>query len=187
MVIDDNHVVGICWTQQDGWHTQLADTMASNTPTPLHSTIPKPGIQLQTRMRTRTRRMREIFLTANPDTLASWFAWLRTRTREKSRAFASLIFYFCLFYNQTAFWRNFNHFGYCTSRQDHLSVWLSTDSKASFRGIVDARPMLFQCVKLISTFSFLFRCSYRISIRGYVRPSVRWSVGPSVRWSVTLL
>ena len=75
-------------------------------------------------------------------------------------------------------------FGYCTSRQDHLSVWLSTDSKASFRGIVDACPMLFQCVKLISTFYFIFRCGYRISIRGYVRPSVRRSVGPSVRRSV---
>ena len=112
---------------------------------------------IRTRIRTRTRRMREIFLTANPDTLASWFAWLRTRTRKKSRAFASLIFYFCLFYNQTAFWRDFNHFGYCTSRQDHLSVWLSTDSKASFRGIVDARPMRIPCVNLMSTFHFLFK------------------------------
>ena len=30
----------------------------------------------------------------------------------------------------------------------------------------------------------IFRCGYRISIRGYVRPSVRWSVGPLVRRSV---
>ena len=36
--------------------------------------------------------------------------------------------------------------------------------------------------------TIFFRCGYRISIRGYVRPSVgplvRWSVGPLVRWSV---
>ena len=48
-------------------------------------------------------------------------------------------------------------FGYCTSRQDHLSVWLSTDSKASFRGIVDARPMRIPCVNLMSTSHFLFK------------------------------
>ena len=30
----------------------------------------------------------------------------------------------------------------------------------------------------------LFRCGYRISIRGFVRPSVGLLVGPLVRWSV---
>ena len=28
----------------------------------------------------------------------------------------------------------------------------------------------------------IFRCGYRISIRGYVHPLVRWSVGPLVGW-----
>ena len=35
--------------------------------------------------------------------------------------------------------------------------------------------------------SLVFRCVYRISIRGYVRPSIRPSVRPLVRRSVTTL